>query len=248
MHKIGLILILIVFVYTVIRCMNSVEKFAESAHTDADLTNSIVTLGQVAKSLQSGGLTVPGTMRINGDLFVGDGSPEWSNNIKVRGGAKEGGYIDFLAKDGTRQSFLMGTPNGVIASHNLQVNGSFNLLPRGVIVAWNGSTAPTGWALCDGQNGTPNLRDRFIVGTGGQYALGATGGSDTVTLNTTQIPSHTHTYWHRGDNCKDVSASGKSGCWMAGEAASVRTSDATGGGQPHENRPPYYALAWIMKL
>jgi len=51
---------------------------------------------------------------------------------------------------------------------------------------------PDGWALCDGNNGTPDLRDRFIVASGGQYTLGATGGTDSVTLATTNLPSHSH--------------------------------------------------------
>lgn len=49
---------------------------------------------------------------------------------------------------------------------NLTVTGAFNLLPRGTIVAWTGSVPPNGWNFCDGTNGTPDLRGRFIVGTG----------------------------------------------------------------------------------
>jgi hypothetical protein len=62
--------------------------------------------------------------------------------------------------------------------------------PSGGIIIWSGaSTAiPSGWYLCDGANGTPDLRDRFIVGAGSTYAVGATGGSANATL-----PSHTHT-------------------------------------------------------
>jgi microcystin-dependent protein len=68
-------------------------------------------------------------------------------------------------------------------------------IPVGLISMWSGSIAsiPAGWALCNGASGTPDLRDRFIVGAGSAYVPGATGGADTVTLNTTQIPSHTHT-------------------------------------------------------
>jgi len=68
-------------------------------------------------------------------------------------------------------------------------------LPVGSVIMWFGTVGniPAGWQVCDGTNGTPDLRDRFVVGAGSTYALGNTGGANTVTLNTTQIPSHTHT-------------------------------------------------------
>lgn len=68
-------------------------------------------------------------------------------------------------------------------------------VPTGVIALWSGSTAsiPSGWVICDGLNGTPDLRDRFIVGAGNSYAVAATGGSNTVTLSTNNLPGHTHT-------------------------------------------------------
>jgi len=63
-------------------------------------------------------------------------------------------------------------------------------LPSGVIVMWSGSIAsiPGGWLLCNGSSGTPDLRDRFIVGAGSTYGVAATGGSANATL-----VSHTHT-------------------------------------------------------
>lgn len=67
-------------------------------------------------------------------------------------------------------------------------------LPVGCIALWQGTIAsiPTGWQLCDGTNGTPDLRDRFIVGAGSTYAVGAVGGESTVTLSSPQLPEHTH--------------------------------------------------------
>ena len=71
-------------------------------------------------------------------------------------------------------------------------------MPTGAIIMWSGliGDVPAGWVVCDGNNGTPNLTDRFIVGAGGSLGVvaGATGGSHTVTLSASNLPSHTHTY------------------------------------------------------
>lgn len=64
------------------------------------------------------------------------------------------------------------------------------IVPAGVIALWSGSVAsiPAGWVICDGLNGTPDLRDRFVVGAGNTYAVAATGGQNAIT----QVPAHTH--------------------------------------------------------
>lgn len=69
-------------------------------------------------------------------------------------------------------------------------------MPKGGIIMWSGtaSNIPSGWALCDGQNGTPNLCDRFIVGAGGAYPAGSTGGAAAVQLSVDQLPAHSHTF------------------------------------------------------
>lgn len=112
---------------------------------------------------------------------------------------------------------------------------------------WSGSinTIPTGWVLCNGSNGTPDLRNRFIVGAGSTYSVGATGGEATHTLTVSELPSHSHTYK------KTVSSSGNKGTGAYGQYDWTNTTDDTGytgGGQAHENRPPYYALCYIMKI
>ena len=121
-----------------------------------------------------------------------------------------------------------------------------SLFVAGMIMMYNGSSAPSGWAICDGQNGRPDLRDRFIVGTGSSYSLGNTGGANSVTLTLNQIPAHTHTYERT-----DVGINVNDRPWPASnndcDMTNQNTSSA-GGGQAHENRPPYYALMFIMKL
>jgi hypothetical protein len=69
-----------------------------------------------------------------------------------------------------------------------------NVLPPGMIMMWNSTAAtiPTGWQLCDGSNGTPDLRGQFIIGAGGAYAFSANGGASTTTLSLVNIPGHFH--------------------------------------------------------
>lgn len=79
------------------------------------------------------------------------------------------------------------------------LNGAPNLaslIPAGVIVMWSGalSAIPVGWYLCDGANGTPNLKDRFVIGAGGAKSVGASGGSTTASLSAANLPSHTHSF------------------------------------------------------
>ena len=109
-------------------------------------------------------------------------------------------------------------------------------VPTGCICMWHGSiaTIPTGYALCDGNNGTPDLRDKFIVGAGNTYAVAATGGKSTHTLTVSELPT---SVWY------SPGGGGSSAIPNAGA-----TTAFTCGGGAHENKPPYYALAYIMKL
>ena len=145
-------------------------------------------------------------------------------------------------------------------------------IPVGLICMWSGTTVPTGWALCNGTNGTPDLRDRFIVGSGSSYAIGSTGGSNTVTLTTAQMPSHAHNLSYTvpkdGRSVYDINTFGiattntskeidktqivkygtTNSSVSGSESVSYSIISSTGSGSAHENRPPYYALAFIMKL
>lgn len=154
------------------------------------------------------------------------------------------------------------------------------ILPSGCIVLWSGSESgiPSGWALCNGQNGTPDLRDRFVVGAGKNYQVGNVGGSQSVTLTAEQMPSHTHgvsslVIDSSGGHTHDLGFLGERSLldsvaygdefiyrppYGTGSIATEESGDHThsisgslqntGGGKGHENRPPYYALCYIMKV
>ena len=138
-------------------------------------------------------------------------------------------------------------------------------LPAGVILMWSGSIAsiPAGWLLCDGTNGTPNLQDRFVVGAGSAYAVGATGGSANATLvshnhTATSVvtdPGHAHIYNTKTGTPPQAGSS--TPCWNGDANATtsvaltgvlVNTTVASAGSSAtNANLPPYYALAYIMK-
>jgi microcystin-dependent protein len=149
-------------------------------------------------------------------------------------------------------------------------NPTISVFVRGMIMMFSGAAAPSGWAFCNGTNGTPDLRDRFIVGAGSTYTQGDTGGAASVTLTTAQLPVHKHTitdpghthstkgYWNVGSATGDSkqAASVSSVDYPINTDFDVVYSATTGitetnnegSGNSHENRPPYYALAFIMKL
>ena len=118
-------------------------------------------------------------------------------------------------------------------------------VPVGGIIMWSGATnnIPTGWALCDGQNGTPNLQDKFIVGAGSTYAVDATGGSADATL-----VSHTHNllYNHGSFGGSSGAVTPRSGNTPVTPGISGRVS-TEGSSATDANLPPYFALCYIMK-
>lgn len=137
----------------------------------------------------------------------------------------------------------------------------------GMIMLWSGSigSVPAGWALCNGSNGTPDLRDRFVVAAGSTYAVGATGGSaDAIVVSHTHTatsvvtdPGHTHgvNYFYNftgggiGVNfLTNTPVTGTFNIPTASTGITVATTNTTAGTSgTGANLPPYYALAYIMK-
>lgn len=133
-------------------------------------------------------------------------------------------------------------------------------LPSGVITLWSGSVAsiPGGWYLCNGSNGTPDLRDRFVVGAGSTYAVAATGGSaDAVVVSHTHSatvtdPGHTHNNVLNDTGAGQLSAAAGVAYDRFKTTSSSTTgisvsNSTTGVSGTNANLPPYYALAYIMK-
>jgi microcystin-dependent protein len=159
-------------------------------------------------------------------------------------------------------------------------------IPIGGIIMWTGSTAPTNWALCDGTNGTPDLRDRFVLSSGTTYSINTSGGSSTISVN--QMPSHSHTisssdsghyhsisdpghthvvadsivmpeagqtpsnvWWgYQGGNGTPFPKTSLNYTGITATATSYAnissSASSSGGGQAY--MPPYYVLAFIMRI
>jgi microcystin-dependent protein len=86
---------------------------------------------------------------------------------------------------------------------------TYDLVPRGTIVAFsNNYSIPNGWAECNGNNGTPDLRNRFILGRGSGRIYGEIGGEETHVLTTDEMPSHSHVIDACGNHIHNVDACG----------------------------------------
>ncbi|MCC8146461.1 MAG: phage tail protein [Bacteroidales bacterium] len=138
-------------------------------------------------------------------------------------------------------------------------------VPKGAILMWPWNTPlPSGWAYCDGTNGTPDLRGRFVVGRDERHAeyrhWGNTGGQDSVKLSSTQQGTFNIAAMHDdgdrqvGDwqSIADIRINGTSlnkhpskqgGIWGNTHTIPLSAAQST-----HENRPPFYVLAYIIKL
>ena len=170
--------------------------------------------------------------------------------VDLGGGNKERPIDVYVYKNGDPTDHL-----GARFKLHLTPTAQGSVIWKRMILVWSGSTAdiPIGWQLCDGSNGTPDLRDKFVLGAGSSYAPGSTGGEKQHTLTQNEIPSHGHSYEYIiGPYSSQVSSDG---FWVGSQsegfnwiAAYTVSTGWSGGGQPHNNMPPYYALAYIMRI
>jgi microcystin-dependent protein len=129
--------------------------------------------------------------------------------------------------------------------------------PAGMIMMYSGSSAPRGWAVCDGSGATPDLRGRFIMGNAPTIPVGASGGAKDgdIKLTTAQLPSHSHNMgWmhYRGYS----GGGGYNYTWGTDKkhfddidnTPLAPPTQSTGDGQAISIYPPYYGLMYVMKL
>lgn len=175
------------------------------------------------------------------------------------------------------------TPSALNVYGAVQQNG-FDLVPSGSVIMWYGTlnvvnpviggVANTNWRLCDGDGGTPDLRDKFVVGAGSSYigdpGSNSTGGNissahdhtvDPDNFTTNAGGSHAHTMGGPSggsEECDDFAGGGGFNCSAAGHTHTINDATHThtfnlppktsSAASNTENRPPFYALYYIMKL
>ena len=176
-----------------------------------------------------------------------DGSDSYQSPVEARNGGTGKTSVtagSYLVGNGT-SAMQEKTPEEV--REHINAAASDAVVPVGGIILWSGASnaIPTGWALCNGTNGTPDLRGRFVIGAGGSYSVGNTGGEESVTLTVKQLPAHSHSIGVASIAQKSGGTfrSGTSN-YYSGIAG---TSGETGQDAAHNNMPPYYALCYIMR-
>ena len=226
------------------------------------VTAQVYTDGTNTYSAQTGSA---GNFLVNGNLSV-TGNQVDVGNMSVGGTF---GVTGATTLSTGSISGIMTAPTAAAGTNTTQIATTAfalaNGIPSGAIILWSGSIAsiPSGWLLCNGASGTPDLRDRFVVGAGSTYAVGATGGSADATLvshshtatSSVSDPGHQHTYQLSSDGTSAVNAA-QNGSPVLGNGTtgtsttgiSVSTSiNTVGSSATNANLPPYYALAYIMK-
>lgn len=157
------------------------------AATDEDLSGTVGLMGDGVLTVKApasgssiGGSTVLKGAGTNADVTIVNDS----GTLKVKVGT-----TTVLTVDGSGNLTATAAVNGATIKQ-----ASNALLPAGCIIQWSGSVAsiPAGWALCNGSNGTPDLRDKFVVGAGGTRSPSATGGAASVAITTSSDGVHAH--------------------------------------------------------
>lgn len=203
--------------------------------------------------------TISGTVA-NANPIVLNSSGRLDNEVWLTYGY----FYKFVLKDASGN--LLGTYDNIYGIVGVQTAVG-TTIPTGMISLWYGAigSVPSGWYLCDGANGTPDLRDRFVVGAGSTYSVAATGGAtDAIVVShnhtATSVvtdPTHSHisySVFYTGGGSQNIAGDAFQGT-TSGTATTasstgitVATTNASAGvSGTNANLPPYYALAYVMK-
>jgi microcystin-dependent protein len=185
------------------------------------------------------------------------------DDYTITGNLGVNGTLTINGSSGTSGQVLVSQGDGVIPKWG-------DAFITGMIMLWSGATdaVPAGWSLCDGTGNTPDLRDRFVVGAGNSYDVNATGGSKdaiavshTHTGSTNATGNHSHTIPHHlvqaVGGTGDIDRDNEYQQWKALSGQKTNTTgnhshtvsiNSAGSSGANANLPPYYALAYIMKV
>lgn len=175
-----------------------------------------------------------------------------TKDLEVSGAAAFKGAVTF--EQDVTLSRALTVSGGLKVSSANGIEG-YGTIPVGGIIMWSGTTVPEGWAICDGNNGTPNLVDRFVMGSS-RAGVGGQGGNKTITLSVSQLPPHRHEYFGddqlEGRDGETTQISRYINNYDAESklkgSSRVYWSGRTGEGRPIDILPPYYRLAFIMRV
>ena len=227
-------------------------KIATTAYTDTAVSNlvdsspgALNTLNELAAAINDdASFSTTVTNSIATKMPLGGG--EFTGDVTCEHIVPDGDSSRNLGSNSVRFANVY-ADNFVGGGGNLTGITSF---VSGMIIMYNSTTAPSGWYLCDGNNGTPDLRDRFIVGAGNSYSQGATGGSNTATSTVSisvSVSGTTGTPANHSGN-----AFGYGNLSSASHANQNHNHNFSGSGSGSDTvsidtRSPYYALTFIMK-